>query len=181
MTERWEIDNRHSGIHFTIRHLVIAKVRGRFTRWSGTVLVPDGDFGRASVEAVIDTSSIDTGLADRDTHLRGADFLDAQRYPEIAFNTLRVTAEGSDRLSVVGHLTIKGLTREVSLHVEHLGQAKDPWGNERVAFTAKGSIDRREFGLTWNQALETGGMLLGDRIDIEIEVQAVRRAATQVA
>ena len=180
-TERWAIDLSHSGIHFTVRHLVIAKVRGQFSRWSGTVLVPGGDLGRASVEAVIDASSIETGVADRDTHLRSADFLDVEHHPEITFKTLRVDAEGSARRRIVGQLTIKGVTREVSLDVEYLGVAKDPWGNERAAFTAKTSIDRQDFGLTWNQALETGGMLVGDRIEIEIEVEAVRQAAAQVA
>lgn len=119
--------------------------------------MPDRDVKRASVEAVIDASSIETGVADRDRHLRSADFLDAERYPEITFTTLRVDAEDSNRLRVVGQLSLKGVTREVTLDVERLGHAKDPRGNERVGFTAKAAIDRRTFGLTWNQALEAGG------------------------
>jgi polyisoprenoid-binding protein YceI len=180
-TDRWEIDRSHSGIYFTVPHLVIAKVRGQFSRWRGEVLMPAGDFRRASAAAVIDASSIETGVADRDTHLRSADFLDVQRYPEIMFESLRVDTESSDRLRVVGQLTIKAITREVSLDVERHGVAKDPWGQERAAFTAKTSINRRDFGLNWNRALETGGMLVGDRIDIEIEVEAVRQAAAQAA
>lgn len=180
-TERWEIDSSHSGIHFSVRHLVIAKVRGQFSRWTGTLVVPDGDFGRASLEAAIDAASIDTGVADRDAHLRSADFLDVERYPEMTFKSTQVEAAGSDRLRVGGQLTIKGVTRDVPLEVEHPGQVKDPWGNERAAFTAKTSIDRRDFGLTWNQQLETGGVMVGDRIDIEIEIEAVRQAAAKVA
>ena len=180
-TERWEIDSSHSGIHFSVRHLVIARVRGQFSRWTGTLQVPDGDFGRASLDVVIDAASIDTGVADRDAHLRSAEFLDAERYPEITFTSTQVEPAGRDRLRAAGQLTIKGVAREVTLDVEHHGQAKDPWGNERAAFSAKTSIDRREFGLTWNQVLETGGVLVGERIDIEIEIEAVRQAAAKVA
>jgi polyisoprenoid-binding protein YceI len=180
-TERWEIDSSHSGIHFSVRHLVIAKVRGQFSRWTGTLQVPGTDFTRASLDVVIDTSSIDTGVADRDAHLRSADFFDVERFPEITFTSASVTPAGPDRLHVAGKLTIKGVTRDVALDVEVLGQAKDPWGNERAAFSATTAVDRREFGLTWNQALETGGVMVGDRIDITIDIEAVRQAATQVA
>ena len=180
-TERWEIDSSHSGIHFSVRHLVIAKVRGQFSRWTGTIIVPDGDFGRASVEAVIDAGSIDTGVADRDTHLKSADFLDVEQFPEMKFTATRVEQAGSDRLRVPGTLTMKGVTRDVTLDVEHHGRAQDPWGNERAAFTAKTSVDRRDFGLTWNQVLETGGVMVGERIDIELDVEAVRQAPAKVA
>jgi len=180
-TERWEIDSSHSGIHFSVRHLVIAKVRGQFTRWSGALLVPDGDFTRASVEAVIDASSIDTGVADRDAHLTSPDFFDTARFPEATFSASRFEPEGGAGGRLIGTLTIKGVTREVILAVERLGQARDPWGNERAAFSAKTSIDRREFGLTWNQALETGGLMVGERVDLEIEIEAVRQAAARAA
>lgn len=180
-TERWEIDSSHSAIQFTVRHLVIAKVRGQFSRWTGTLTAPQNDFTRATLDVVIDATSIDTGVADRDTHLRSADFFDAERYPEITFKATGVTETAADRLRVAGALTIKGVTRDVVLDVEVLGQAKDPWGNERAAFSATTSIDRREFGLTWNQVLETGGVMVGDRIDIAIDIEAVRQAATQVA
>ncbi len=180
-TERWEIDSSHSGIHFSVRHLVIAKVRGQFSRWTGTLQVPGTDFTRASLDVVIDASSIDTGVADRDKHLRSPDFFDVERFPEITFTSTGVTQAASDRLQVAGQLTIKGVTRDVALDVEVLGQAKDPWGNERAAFSATTSIDRREFGLTWNQALETGGVMVSDRIDITLDIEAVRQAATQVA
>jgi polyisoprenoid-binding protein YceI len=180
-TERWEIDSSHSGIHFAVRHLVIAKVRGQFSRWTGRVQVPDADFARASVEVIIDTGSIDTGVVDRDAHLRSADFFDVAHYPEMRFTSTRVERVADDRLRVSGQLTIKGVSREVPLDVEPLGVVNDPWGNERAAFTARTSIDRKDFGLTWNQALEAGGVVVGDRIDIEIEIQAVRQAQDKVA
>jgi polyisoprenoid-binding protein YceI len=180
-SERWEIDGSHSGIHFSVRHLVIAKVRGQFSRWTGTVLVPDGDFSRAAVNAVIDASSIDTGVVDRDAHLRSPDFLDVEHFPELTFTSRSIEPAANDRVRVTGELTIKGVTRVVTLDVEDAGRAKDPWGNDRAAFSAKTSLDRKDFGLTWNQALETGGVMVGDRIDIEIEVEAVRQAASQAA
>jgi len=179
--ERWEIDSSHSSLHFSVRHLVIAKVRGSFTRWSGTVQVPNGDFSKATVNVTIDASSIDTGVAGRDAHLKSPDFFDAAQYPELKFVAKRVQPRSGTDLDVVGDLTIKGNTREVVLRVEQHGQAKDPWGNLRTAFTAKTSIDRKEFGLTWNQVLETGGVMVGDRVDIEAEIEAVKQVEAQVA
>jgi polyisoprenoid-binding protein YceI len=175
--ERWEIDSSHSGVHFAVRHLVISKVRGRFNRWSGTVRVPDGDWGRATVNVVIDASSIDTGVAARDTHLRAADFLDVKRYPDMTFRTLHVTAPGAGRLRIVGELTIKGRAGEVTLEVEDGGITRDPWGNERAGFSARATIDRRDFGVAGNLALHRSGIVIGERIDIEIDVEAVRQAA----
>jgi len=180
-TERWEIDSSHSSVHFSVRHLVIARVRGSFTRWSGTVRAPDGDFSKATVDVTIDASSIDTGVADRDAHLKSADFLDVARYLELRFLGKRVLPRSGTEIDVVGDLTIKGVTREVVLRVEQHGQAKDPWGNLRAAFTAKTSIDRKDFGLTWNQMLETGGVMVGDRVDIEAEIEAVRQVEAEVA
>src|SRR5215470_18359227 len=168
-TDRWEIDSSHSSVHFSVRHLVIAKVRGSFARWSGTIQVPNDDFSNATVAVTIDASSIDTGVADRDAHLKSPDFLDAAQYPDLRFVGKRVQARSGTDIDVVGDLTIKGTTREVVLRVEQHGQAKDPWGNMRTAFTAKTSIDRKDFGLTWNQMLETGGVMVGDRVEIEAE------------
>jgi len=181
MTERWEIDSSHSSVHFSVRHLVIAKVRGSFGRWSGTVQVPNGDFSRATVAVTIDASSIDTGVADRDGHLKSPDFFDVAQYPELRFAGKRLQPRSAGEVDVIGDLTIKGTTREVVLRVEQHGQAKDPWGNLRAAFTAKTSIDRKDFGLTWNQALETGGVVVGDRVDIEAEIEAVKQVEAQVA
>ena len=180
-TDRWEIDSSHSSVHFSVRHLVIAKVRGLFARWSGTVQVPDGDFSKATVTVTIDASSIDTGVADRDAHLKSPDFLDVAQYPELRFVGKRLEPQSDTDIDVVGDLTLKGITREVILRVEQHGQAKDPWGNVRAAFTARTSIDRKDFGLTWNQVLETGGVMVGDRVDIEAEIEAVKQVDAQVA
>ena len=179
--ERWEIDSSHSSVHFSVRHLVIAKVRGTFARWSGTVQAPDSDFSKATVAVTIDASSISTGVDQRDTHLKSADFFDVAQFPELSFAGKRVQRRSGSEIDVIGDLTIKGITREVVLRVEPHGQAKDPWGNVRAAFTAKTSIDRKDFGLTWNQALETGGVMVGDRVDIEAEIEAVKQAEAQVA
>ena len=180
-TDRWEIDSSHSSVHFSVRHLVIAKVRGTFARWSGAVQVPDGDFSKATVAVTIDASSIDTGVADRDAHLKSPDFLDAAQYAELRFVGKRTESRADGEVDVVGDLMIKGTTREVVLRVEQHGQTKDPWGNLRAAFTAKTSIDRKDFGLTWNQVLETGGVMVGDRVDIEADIEAVKQIEAQVA
>jgi polyisoprenoid-binding protein YceI len=179
--ERWEIDSGHSGIHFSVRHMVIAKVRGQFGRWTGSIRVRDGDLAGASVEAVIDASSIETGVADRDAHLKSPDFLDVARFPELTFKSTRVERTGGDGRRVVGDLTIHGVTREVALEVEYAGRTRDPWGNERAGYSVKTSIDRKDFGLTWNQLLEAGSLMVGDRVDIQIEVEAVRQAEALVA
>src|SRR5262245_25930010 len=177
----WNIDPAHSGINFSVRHMVVSKVRGRFTRFSGTLAIDDADLARSTVEATIDAASIDTGTAQRDAHLRSPDFLDVERFPEIRFRSTRIHKLGDDLYHVAGDLTIRGVTRQLVLDVELGGRAKDPWGNERIGFTASTSLDRKEFGLTWNQALEAGGLLVGDRVDIELEVEAVRAAAAQAA
>ena len=179
--ERWQIDPSHSGIHFSVRHLVIAKVRGTFARWNGAIEVPEGDLARGSVQVVIDASSIETGVGDRDAHLKSPDFFDVAQFPELTFTATGLALDGPVDATLVGQLTIKGVTKPVTLKVERHGQAKDPWGNERIAFSAKASLDRRDFGLTWNQALETGGVLVGDRVELEVEVEAVRQSATKVA
>ena len=149
--EHWEIASS-SKIHFTVRHLLFSKVRGRFTRWSGTLLVPDGDWDRATVDVVIDASSIDTGIAKRDTDLRTANFLDVERYPVITFRTLYVTARQADALQIVGELTMKGRVGEVILEAESSGVALDESGSERARFSAKAAIRRRDFGASGNVA-----------------------------
>ena len=180
-TNNWNIDSAHSGINFSIRHMVVSKVRGRFARYTGTVDLNDGDLTRSFVEATIDASSIDTGTPQRDAHLRGPDFFDVEKYPELRFRSTRVEKVEGDHYRLVGDLTIRDVTREVSLDVEYGGRAKDPWGNERTGFIATTSLDRKDFGLQWNQALEAGGLLVGDRVDVELEVQAVKAAAAKAA
>jgi polyisoprenoid-binding protein YceI len=145
------------------------------------VQVPDADFSKAAVAVTIDASSIETGVADRDGHLKSPDFFDVAQYPELRFVGTVVQPRSGDQVDVIGGLTIRGITREVVLRVEQHGQANDPWGNVRAAFTAKTTIDRKDFGLTWNQTLETGGVLVGDKVEIEAEIQAVKQVAAQVA
>lgn len=180
-TQTWQIDSAHSGIHFSVRHLVIAKVRGQFSRWSGALAVPDGDFSRATVDVTIDATSIETGVADRDAHLKSADFFDVASFPELTFRRRRVEPRDGDRFALVGDLTIRGTEREVVLDVESAGQTKDPWGNIRAAFSARTAIDRKQFGLTWNQALEAGGVMVGDRVEIEIDIEAVQQTVNRAA
>ena len=180
-TKLWNIDTTHSGIHFSVRHMVFAKVRGRLGAFRGTVEFDPGAPTRGTVEVEIDAASIDTGVVDRDNHLRSPDFLDVEAFPQLRFESTRVEKAGGDRYRIHGNLTIRDTTREVVLDAEYGGQAKDPWGNQRVAVSATTSIDRRDFGLEWNQVLETGGLLVGERIDIELEVQAVQAAASQAA
>ena len=179
--ERWEVESSRSAIHFAVRHLVLSKTRGRFSRWNGTVLAPDGDFSRATVNVVIDASSIDTGVERRDDHLRSADYLGVSRYPHITFTSRRVTAEPDGRLRVVGALTIRDLTREIALDVVPNGRTLEPWGKYRAGFSVKTAIDRRDFGFTGNLALDIGGLVIGERIDVEIDVEVTRQPAVRVA
>ena len=179
--ERWEIDSSRSRILFAVRHLVFSKTRGRFNRLSGTVMVPDGDLSRATVDVVIDASSIDTGVARRDGHLRSADYLDVTRYPHITFTSCRVAVEPEERLRVVGALTIRGVTGEVALDVEPSGSSRDAGDVDRARFSATAAIDRRDFGFAGNPALDSDGIVIGERIDVEIEVEAVRQPAVRAA
>ncbi len=180
-TNHWNLDTVHSGINFSVRHMVVSKVRGRFTKFSGSVALDEGDLTGSTVEATIDASSIDTGTAQRDEHLRSADFFDVEHFPELRFRSTKIEKRGGDRYWLTGDLTIRDVTRPIELDAEYGGRGKDPWGNERVGFTARATLDRKDFGLKWNQVLETGGVLVSDRVEIELEVQAVRAAAAVAA
>jgi len=179
--ENWQVDGAHSAVNLAVRHMVISKVRGHFTRWTAKLQLDTAELSRSTVEVDLEAASIETGVADRDTHLRSPDFLDAAKYPTLRYRSRRVEAGARDRLRVIGDLTIRDVTREVVLDVEYGGQGKDPWGNTRAGFTATASLNRKDFGLTWNQALETGGVLVADRVDVEIELQAIKQAAAKVA
>jgi polyisoprenoid-binding protein YceI len=157
---------------FQVRHL-LTKVRGRFSDFEGTVQFDDANPAQSSVNFTIQATSIDTSEADRDKHLRTADFFDVETFPTITFHSTRITSTGDGGYDVVGDLTIHGVTREVTLPVSHLGKAKDPWGNERMGFEAETTINRKDFGLSWNAALETGGFLVGDEVKIQLQIQAV--------
>jgi len=177
----WNLDATHTTIGFMVRHMVVAKVHGRFTKFEGKIETNGDDLTQGTVEVKIDASSIDTGVEQRDNHLRSPDFFDVAAFPKLIFRSKRVQDAGKGRYRVVGDLTVRDVTREVELEAELLGKLKDPWGNDRLAFQASTHIDRKEFGLTWNQALEAGGLLVGDRVDISIDVQAVAAVAENAA
>src|SRR5262245_61589306 len=168
------LDAAHTTVGFVARHLMVSKVRGSFGRVSGGITIGEDPLA-SRVQATIAAASIDTGQADRDNHLRGADFLDVERFPALSFTSRRVLPRGDDYV-VVGDLTIRDVTREVELAVEFEGLARSPWGHEVIGFTATTEIDREDFGITWNQALETGGVLVGKKVRIEISAEAVRQA-----
>jgi polyisoprenoid-binding protein YceI len=177
----WQIDPAHSTVEFSVKHMMFTTVRGRFKTFTGTIEVDAENPDRSKVTVDIDTASIDTGAADRDTHLRSADFLDVEHQPKIVFRSTRVEgahASAGDRFKVAGTLEIRGQALPVTLDATFEGTGKDPWGNERAGFTARAEIDRRQWGLQWNQALETGGVLVGNTVRIEIEAQAIRQQQT---
>jgi len=168
----YTIDKAHSEVTFQVRHL-LTKVRGRFSDFSGTVHVDEEEPGNASVSLTIDAASVDTNNADRDQHLRSDDFFAVATYPTITFESLRIVRTSTERYDVTGTLTIRGIAREVTLPVTYLGIAKDPWGNARAGFETDLTINRKDFGLLWNAALETGGFLVGDEVRISLSIQAI--------
>jgi polyisoprenoid-binding protein YceI len=175
----WTIDASHSAVEFIARHLVISKVRGRFTEFTGTVEVAE-PIEQSSVEVVIQAASFDSNDAQRDGHVRSADFLDVETFPTLTFKGAGPRAAG-DGWVLPGDLTIRDVTRPIELRVSALGVIADPWGNHKAAFTATTEIDREEFGITWNAALETGGVLVGRTVQIEIDVQLAQVPVTQDA
>jgi polyisoprenoid-binding protein YceI len=170
----WKIDSAHTEAAFAVKHLMISTARGRFGAVEGTVEFDPADLANASAQVTIDAASIDTREAQRDAHLRSADFFDVEKYPSLAFKSRKVTDIQGDRFKLTGDLTIKDITREVVLDVASHGFQKDPWGNERTGFSAETSISRKEFGLLWNQILETGGLAVGDVVKITLDVELVK-------
>jgi polyisoprenoid-binding protein YceI len=176
-TTTWQVDPSHTHLEFAVRHLMIATVRGRFSDVAGTVIVPGDDFSRAQVEATVRVASIDTREPQRDSHLKSSDFFDVEKHPTMTFRSRRVerTSGGADRYRLVGDFSLHGVTKEILLEATLEGLAKDPYGNERAGFSAKGTINRKDFGLAWNQVLETGGVLVGDEVKIAIDAEIVAR------
>ena len=172
-TRTYKIDKSHSEAIFQVRHLV-TKVRGRFTDFEGTIEYNEANPEQSSVNFSINATSIDTAEPDRDKHLRSADFFEVEKYPQITFRSTRMAKRGAETYDVTGNLTIKGVTKEIVLPVAHMGKATDPWGGQRLGFEAETTINRKDYGLTFNIALaETGGFLVGDEVKISLEVQAV--------
>ncbi|MEJ5255732.1 MAG: YceI family protein [Acidimicrobiales bacterium] len=173
-TGHYAIDPSHTDIGFAVRHAMISKVRGSFSRFSGSGYLDAEDPSRSSLELTIDAASIDTRNADRDGHLRSADFLDVEHYPEIRFVSTSVEPLGDDRFRVTGDLTIRDVTRPVSFELTYTGAVKDPFGNQRIGLEGTTTIDRREWGLTWNTPLDTGGVLVGEKVTLDFQVEAIR-------
>jgi polyisoprenoid-binding protein YceI len=170
----WTIDPIHSSVGFKIKHMMIATVRGQFTEFEGTIVAAEDDPANSHVSGSVEVASIDTANADRDAHLRSPDFFDAERYPQITFESTRIRHIDGGRFAVAGNLTIKGITREVELQATVEGADTDPWGMERVGISARGAINRTDFGLTWQQRLAAGGLLVGEEVAISVDISAVR-------
>jgi polyisoprenoid-binding protein YceI len=172
----WEFDPAHTGVHFKVRHLMISSVRGEFENVSGKIVYNEADVTKSTADITIDAASVNTRVAKRDADLRSPNFLDVAKYPAITFKSKRVEKTGNGTLKMAGDLTIHGVTKEVVLAVEGPTPAiKDPWGNTRVGGQASTKINRKDFGLVWNKSLETGGVLVGDEVEITIDVEILRK------
>lgn len=171
-TRTYKIDKAHSEAVFQVRHL-LTKVQGRFTDFEGSIQFNEAAPEQSTVDFTIKSTSIDTAEPDRDKHLRSADFFDVETFPTITFRSKRIVKKGADKYDVVGDFTVHGVTKEITLPVTHLGKAKDPWGGDRLGFEAEFMMNRKDYGLSWNAALETGGFLVGDEVKAVLQIQAV--------
>jgi polyisoprenoid-binding protein YceI len=171
-TQTYAIDKTHSEVAFQVRHL-LTRVRGHFTDFAGTVVVDHEHPEQSSASLTIEAASVDTGTPDRDAHLRSDDFFAVGTHPTLTFASSRIVKTGDETYDVTGTLTIRGVAREITLPVTYLGTARDPWGNVRAGFEANLTLNRKDFGLTWNAALETGGFLVGDEVRINLSIQAI--------
>lgn len=178
---QWHIDPTHTNAEFVVTHMMFSKVRGRFTDVSGTIDYNPDDIAQGSVTASINVASVDTGVADRDNHLRSGDFFDADNFPQLKFRSTSIVDKGNGRAVIKGDLTIRDVTRPVELDAEFLGKGTNPWGMEVAGFSANTKINREDFGLTWNQVLETGGVLVSKDVEIVLNVQAVLQTETQAS
>jgi polyisoprenoid-binding protein YceI len=181
-TTTWQLDPTHSTVEFAVKHMMFTTVRGRFKTFAGSVHIDERNPDQSRVEVTIDAASIDTGVADRDAHLRSPDFLDVEKYPTIVFRSTRVAGahkNQGDHFQITGELEIRGKSLPVTLDATFEGLGADPWGGQRAGFAARAEIDRREWGLRWNQALEAGGVLVANSVKVEIEAQAVKQAAAE--
>jgi polyisoprenoid-binding protein YceI len=176
---KWQIDATHSAAEFAVKHLMISTVKGHFADVTGTVTTDDNDPTKATVDVSIGVASIDTREPKRDAHLRSPDFFDVEKFPKMTFKSTRVEGSIDDDFKLVGNLTMHGVTREVTLNVEPSGHVKDPWGGERAGFAASTKINRKDFGLTWNMALEAGGVMVSDVVKISIELELVKEAPVE--
>ena len=181
MQNQWNFDLSHSSVNFHVRHLMVSKVHGRFTKWDGILELDDQDMTKSRLEVTIDAASVDTKEPKRDDHLRSPDFFDVEKFPSLTFVSKEIKRTSNDRYLVSGDLTIRGITKAVTLEVEGGDQVKDPWGGTRTGFSAKTQVNRKDFGLTWNLALEAGGFVVGDKIEITLEIEAIKVAQSAAA
>lgn len=171
--DKFEIDRTHSSLGFAVRHMVVTKVKGEFNEWTGTILYDDKDITKSSVEVSIKTASIDTKDAKRDEHLKSPDFFDAEKYPDIMFKSKRIE-KTEDGLVAVGDLTMRGVTKEIRIPFEFAGTVNDPYGNTRLGLSAKTKLTRQDYGMSWSKKLDAGGLVVGDDVEIGIEVEAIK-------
>lgn len=176
LTGTWTIDPSHSRLGFVTRHAMITKVRGSFESFEGTATIDGANLANSSVTVTAQTSSFTSGNEQRDEHVKGGDFLNAEANPTVTFTSTKVEQTGDDTADITGDLTIKGVTKSLTIPFEFTGVAKDPFGNERAGFEGQTTISREEYGITWNAALETGGVLVADKVQLEIEISAIKNA-----
>ncbi|QNK57641.1 YceI family protein [Paenibacillus sp. PAMC21692] len=172
----WAVDASHSVVEFSVRHMMIAKVRGFFHAFEASIEADVDDLTTADITFKIDLSSVDTRNGDRDAHLKSGDFFDVEKHPTLDFKATSITKSGKGEYEVTGDVTLHGVTRSETFEVSFEGSGKDPWGNTKAGFSAKGAINRSDYGLTYNAALETGGVLIGDEVKISIEIEALQQA-----
>ncbi|HWZ58994.1 MAG TPA: YceI family protein [Gemmatimonadaceae bacterium] len=177
--DRWNIDPAHTNIEFSVRHLMISTVKGRFADFAGTIVADESNLSNVSVDVTIQTASVDTRQPDRDTHLKSPDFFDVGKFPTLVFKGGQIKGDINGDFHLTGSLTIRGVTKPITLDVTHEGRGKDPWGGERLGFSAKAKVNRKDFGLAWNQTLETGGVVVGDEVKISVDVELVKVPAEQ--
>ena len=175
-TTVWQIDPAHSSAEFAVRHMMVSTVKGTFKVLSGSLTLDESNPENSEVDAEIEASSIDTGVPDRDAHLRSPDFFDVATHPRLTFHSQAVRAVGPDRGTLQGDLTIHGVTRPIAFDVSYTGEIRDPWGNRRRGYSAETSLNRKDFGMTWNQILDTGGVLVGDKVKVTLNIEAVEKA-----
>lgn len=171
---KWAVDTAHSAVDFSIKHMMIAKTSGTFHKFDAEIVADPTDLTTADIFFTVDVASIDTRNTDRDNHLRSADFFDVEQFPTITFKSLSAERKDEDEYHVTGELSLHGVTKVETFAVTFEGQGKDPWGNEKVGFSAEGTINRSDYGLTWNAALETGGVLVGDKVKFSISIEAAK-------
>lgn len=173
---KWTLDPSHSELEFKVRHMMITNVKGEFKKFDATIVSDGSDFSKANIDVTIEAASVSTGNEERDGHLKGADFFEVEKYPALSFKSTSLRQVDDDDYELKGILEIKGVKKEVVLDVEFGGINKDPWGNEKVGFSVEGKVNRKDFGLNWNAALETGGVLVSDEVKISADVQFVKQA-----